>query len=271
MLFNFALSPLADISPWGPQENPSLSWFGLTEGQYWIQTEPHTLLEYDDRVQALGVTRYCGYQVARLHEDLMDMLPYILEPVPVALTQYISVATNSDWQRNFAAWCDKYDRHLDLANYRKVLDNSIMWKANRKLDLAYLSPAADIWIWSDALNVHIEWDNTGKLVNGQPAWTASQGACHLPRARFMAEVHEFHWQLMTQMQNRVDSIRSGACFDRLHIDIDQLANEQKQRELALELALGFKPHTPWQWVQDSSAQILGAKGYEQASPRSSNM
>lgn len=36
MLFNFMLRPTAEIAPWGTPDNPTLSWFGLSDGWYWI-------------------------------------------------------------------------------------------------------------------------------------------------------------------------------------------------------------------------------------------
>ena len=36
MLFEFVLRPLEEVQPWGVDE-PTLHWFGLTDGWYWIE------------------------------------------------------------------------------------------------------------------------------------------------------------------------------------------------------------------------------------------
>ena len=38
--FRFRLKPVEDIAPWGgsaPDERPYFSWFGLTDGWFWIE------------------------------------------------------------------------------------------------------------------------------------------------------------------------------------------------------------------------------------------
>jgi hypothetical protein len=46
MLFNFVLCPLEEITPWGNEDQYSLSWFGLTEGGYWLQVGEDQLFRY---------------------------------------------------------------------------------------------------------------------------------------------------------------------------------------------------------------------------------
>jgi hypothetical protein len=41
--FRFELRPLDEVEPWG-DDPPSLSWFGLTDGWYWIEAGGHELL-----------------------------------------------------------------------------------------------------------------------------------------------------------------------------------------------------------------------------------
>ena len=41
--FQFELYPLDEVSPWGGAR-PTLHWFGLTEGWYWIDANRYELL-----------------------------------------------------------------------------------------------------------------------------------------------------------------------------------------------------------------------------------
>jgi hypothetical protein len=106
MLINFTLVHVEKIEPWGTPENPALRWFGLTDGQYWIQAGNSTLFEYNQPVQTAGGPQYCDYQVVRLHEDLLEMLPYILEPIPPSLAQYLSGDSAEIWKRTLNLWCE---------------------------------------------------------------------------------------------------------------------------------------------------------------------
>ena len=45
MLIDFTLLPLAMVQPWGRPDNLSLHWFGLTDGQYWIEVGENKLFE----------------------------------------------------------------------------------------------------------------------------------------------------------------------------------------------------------------------------------
>jgi hypothetical protein len=85
--FGFDLRPLGDIVPWGKADDLSLHWFGLTDGWFWIELDGHVLLRYSDRCAArFQLDRpYVDYQVVRLWEDLITLIPAVLEPVPADL------------------------------------------------------------------------------------------------------------------------------------------------------------------------------------------
>jgi hypothetical protein len=78
-LINFTLTPLAAIEPWGQPPDLNLHWFGLSEGAYHLELGDVRLLEYREE---LGWPRYVEYSLARLHEDLLEMVPYVLQPLP---------------------------------------------------------------------------------------------------------------------------------------------------------------------------------------------
>ena len=104
MLINFTLLPISDVQPWGRADAPTLHWFGLTDGEYWIEVGDEKLFQYSESARAAGAGQYCEYQVVRLYEDLIDMLPHILESVPGSLTPYVAGDT--------AGW-DNRDRLFD--------------------------------------------------------------------------------------------------------------------------------------------------------------
>ena len=241
----------------------SLHWFGLTDGQYWIETGDDALFEYSEHVRSKpGSTRYCAYQVARLYEDLLEMVPSILEPVPASLFSYLSGESGSAWMAKSAAWFTNAFESLDEERYWEIADASVTWIGSRTLDTAYLSPSANIRMWSEQSAVHIEWDNTKKLCEGLPAWSATRGSFRIPREAFIQEVRAFHTRLIDQMTQRVESVAAGALSPDVQVDLPALRKEQLQRNRAFENALsGPAVATDWQSVTGAIAEIeRGAHG-----------
>lgn len=261
MLINFTLAPIESIVPWGEPGSHSLHWFGLTYGEYWIQAGEATLFEYSDHARNAGISRYCDYQVVRLHEDLLDMLPYILEPVPEPLVPYISGESAKAWRNAYHAWCDIDDDDTDADRLGAIGDAAVAWSERRRLDSAYLSPSANIAIWSDREHVHIEWDNRDRQYDGKPAWSALLGTYRISRDRFIDETRSFHVRLMDQMASRVDRVVKGGLPSGIHIDLQGLVREHEQRTGLLDSALKLTiPQTDWQRTEEAIGDILAAQG-----------
>jgi hypothetical protein len=72
---------LDEVSPWG-RDQPTLHWFGLTEGWYWIEADGHQLLRW---TRPDGPHPYVDYYLARLweeHEDRAHWLARSLDRSP---------------------------------------------------------------------------------------------------------------------------------------------------------------------------------------------
>jgi hypothetical protein len=259
VLINFTLAPIAEIVPWGEPGSYRLHWFGLTYGEFWIQAGEAALFEYSEHARKAGVNRYCDYQVVRLHEDLMEMLPYILEPVPEPLAPYISGESAEAWRNVYAAWCDTDDDVTDPDYLGELGDAAVAWSGKRHLDSAYLSPSANIAIWSDREHVHIEWDNRDRLFEGNPAWSAFVGSYSMPRDQFLSEMKSFHDRLMEQMAARVDQVMAGHLPSEIEIDVPSLVREQGQRTRSFDEALRVVPGTDWQRAETAIREILDAQ------------
>ncbi|HKU07730.1 MAG TPA: DUF5984 family protein [Bradyrhizobium sp.] len=261
MLINFTLAPIEKIVPWGEPGSYSLHWFGLTYGEYWIQAGNAALFEYSDHARNAGMNRYCEYQVVRLHEDLLDMLPHILEPVPQSLVPYIHGQSAKAWRNAYCAWRDRDDDVTDADYLGEIADAAVLWSERRHLDSAYLSPSANIAIWSDRDHVHIEWDNRDRQFEGRPAWSAGVGAYQMSRDEFIEEARSFHVRLMDQMAARVDQVVAGYLPSEIQIDLLGLAREQEQRARSLDSALKVGiPRNDWQQTERAIREILTAQG-----------
>lgn len=260
MLINFELTPVENVLPWGSHGNNILHWFGLTDGRYWIDAGGDTLFEYSERVRRAGFDRYCNYHVARIWEDITETLPTILDPIPQDLVRYISgepgrarMATQYSWfERNLAA--DAGDEAWD------VLGRANLLFRNRYLDSTYLTPSASILMWSDDADVHIEWENGDKLIDGELAWSAVRGSFHLPRAVFVAEVRAFHARFFEQMTLRIEQVAAGALHPDIHIDLPGLIAENEQRRDWAAQALEKRGQAFWDEIRSAILEISSDAG-----------
>ena len=254
-LFNFELTPLEQVQPWGEPGQHKLHWFGLTDGQYWIQAGPATLFEYSELAQTQGAPRYCNYRVVRLYEDLMDMIPSVVEPVPASLTAYLSGDVARAWETTYLAWRENPPVGLDEQRFWDITDGAGTWIGKRTLDTGYLSPSTKIRLWSDGQHVHIAWDNLLKLLNGSPAWSAGCGSFSLPLEEFISEAVSFHDRLMEQMGERVKRVVAGALPDSVHVNLAGLEREHAYRSIN-DMNYRTEPTaTDWDCVRAAIAEI----------------
>jgi hypothetical protein len=258
MLFNFRLTPLANVSPWGQPGKEMLHWFGLTDGEYWLDAGDCRLLEYSEAVRRIhGLPRYCDYQVVRLYEDLFEILPYVLEPVPTVLLPYLSGDSARVWLNKCSTW----EARLEDAENNNP-DWDIAWAARtwvqqRTLDTLYLSPGARICMWSYESHVLVGWDNRDKLYKNLPAWSANVGFSQFTRESFLEEVRSFHDRLMGEMKERVDQVLAGALPPQIRVDLAELVREHEGRSRFDNAFANPVVATDWNKVQKAILEIEG--------------
>ena len=227
-----------------------MHWFGLTDGHFWIQADEHKLFEYHQASRShSGVPQYCDYQVARLYEDIIGLVPHALEPVPEGLQQYITLNEERPWNHFWHKWCNAIEG-IDVPKAdTDLLGLAGRWLGHRTLDSMYLSPPTNIIIWSTPEVVHIQWDNRGLLLQGRPAWAASFGNFTMPRDAFIEEVRSFHERLTAQMAYRVLRVASGALAPSIRVHLDGLYSAQQFQSQPIERTLRpIEPPTDWSEV-----------------------
>ncbi len=259
MLLNFKLAPLEEFTPRAYPGNPGLSWSGLTQGEYWMRVGESRLLEYGERARAAGAPRHCAHPVARLHEDLLGMLPHILEPVPAALMPYLSGDLAAAWCEAYEAWYDSNLARMHQPGPQRIDGDAHRMLHGRMLDTSYLAPLTNITIWSDDENIYVPWDNRAGVLDGVPAWAAQYGEFQMPRREFLAEVQSFHTRLTEQMEGRIERVCCGALPREIQVDLDALVSEQQERADSLHDALALQPRTDWAAVERAIGEILEAR------------
>lgn len=252
MLFHFRLTPLSEVQPWGEEGSEELHWFGLTDGEYWIEAGGEELLRYSDAAsEKLGWSGYCQYYVVRLHEDLLDMLPAVLETVPERLFPYLCGPTCREWAKLATDWFERQERPSDEGYW-----DAVLWSDARTMDTNYLTTAPVIRIFSTHEGVTICWDNSDLEVNGIPIWQATEGTYRLSREQFIDEVRSFHQRLMAAMEQRMREVLGGALPASIRIDRARLSDEQQLRSTWLDEALARPASsTDWRTVQSAIAAI----------------
>jgi len=247
-MFRFDLAPVDDIGPWHGADGPSLSWFGLSYGSYLIEVRGHRLLEY-----ATGI-KPVTYQVARLHEDVLQMLPDVLDALPESLVAHL----------RDGSLLATYDALVAIADERPLEDP--LWDALegfrlRCLDTLYLNPGANIAVWRRRDEVVIEWDNRAYRIDGALAWSAVHGQTSVPVESFKASVTNFHERFVAAMQDRVSDVTSHWSRPEVRLDPASLRETQRLYEGLLASALALPPRKtiPWDVAIACLRENVGAR------------
>ncbi|MQY10336.1 hypothetical protein SRB5_04430 [Streptomyces sp. RB5] len=204
-MIRFRLRPLDRIEPWG-DETPKLHWFGLSDGWYWLEAGSHELLRYtgpDD-------PPYVDYYVARLWEDLREILPTVLEPVPADLVTFIA--------DDVPPWGDDEITDAVLAAYS--------WHGEHWLNLGYLSSAPRLRFWrttDDGDTVTLDWRRSPGFTGPATARIA------VPTEDFRAAVREFDDAFLAAMAERVREVVAAGGVPGVEIDLDRLRREHRTR------------------------------------------
>lgn len=241
MLFEFELLPIEAITPWvTPSGVNYLSWFSLTDGFYRLNVGDQYLLNYTNEIteyfkQQSPILNACpkptwvGYNVVRLWEDILEMLAFILEPLPDNLSAILE-KKDSDIKK----WKDNVFSQL---KNQYIFWDATDWIEQRYLDNTYLVQGASISLWTTNNEVHIRWDNRDCVIEGIPVWSAHHGIYRMPVETFLKEVHSFHERFMKAMEKRVETIVANNGIHSVDVDLKQLIKEQEERKQWLVEAL----------------------------------
>jgi hypothetical protein len=263
MLFHFQLDATEDIAPWGgDDQRPNLHWYGLTSGWFWIEVLDQELFRYSQAVLEHWATTYSefqpalpyeDYQVARYWEDLLNMLPAILDPIPEELAR--QVATPDEWKRRQERAWHWQEGQEGQAAWDTCYD-AFGWWGRRTWDAFHLSKPPQLWIWRVENTIHLRWDNREITLDGLPVWEATTGEVTMPVSAFMEEVTSFHARLLTAMEMRVAAARKNWPRPEVEIDLNALAREQKRRSGWLANAWGQDQQDfSWDYIRLALAEI----------------
>jgi hypothetical protein len=235
MLFNFQLFELSEVTPWVYEGQLYLQWFGLTEGWYWLQiNERDEIFRYSPELLTYWQEEYLGgepislpyatYYVVRFWEDLLDILPRILEPLPPRLLHMLETEEQvNQWLERVEQWQKLFEPNEDEDEEEEEEETEEEKKASREIWDTYMQASSwwydrllntmpviagpKLWFWKNGLHISVCWDSRKSHIHNIPAWSAQKGQIQLTCTRFLEEVQAFHDRLFVEMAKRIQELR----------------------------------------------------------------
>lgn len=265
--FEFELLPVKSIQPWGDTSEGTahLSWYALSYGCYRVRAGSTYLLEYADQpmrevtrtLMPEGKRAWVDHQVARLWDDVLTMLPFVMEPAPkevVGLLETCDLNRIAAFSRQFDRWLlDEPPAQEGRSRQHELAELAHDWIGAVSLFTAYLSPVPAIWSWSTEATVTIAWDNRGMEFEGRPAWSAQRGFHHSDKDEFLAAVGTFSDRFLVEMAQRVEAICRNWDRPDVAVDPDMLVHEQQHRTEWAQQMLSLPPALTPDWDRIAAA------------------
>ena len=251
----FQMDDIDKVPPWGKPGECKLHWYGLTSGRFWIETASGNPLEYTQAIQRSWSlpSKTPDYFVARVFEDLLSMLPLVLERVPADIAD---VVANPMWRTNAEQWRDSAENESRWDRWY----SATQWWHDRTLDLGYLLHAPELAFWRVGDEVFLQW-KADEEENGVPVWVLSEGKVCIGAPFFEDAVLLFCEELLGSMEQRVRSIRQNG-WERTDcvLDVGELAKEQMARRESFNDISHRPQKTDWQQVRASLDVLLALMG-----------
>ncbi|MEU8138472.1 DUF5984 family protein [Streptodolium elevatio] len=251
--FRFGLRPVDEVRPWG-DESPRLSWFILTDGWYCVDAGGHELLRYARPMGSDPFDVHVDYHVVRLWEDVLDVLPAALEPVPSDLRGFVAAEAPGRWPT------------ADVpADARDAVEAAVSWHDAHTLDMGHLADPPELRFWRTADR---DGDDTVTLSWQHPPDSdvefdaSATGRVTVSSDAFIAAVTEFDRALLSEMDRRVTELESCGPPPGVSLDLIRLRAEQRDRAAWLRRAYERPSGTRWDDVRTGAQVLMAVMGGE---------
>lgn len=256
-LIHFKLKHPDNITPWGEGPDISMHWYGLTDGEYWLNVNKATIYEYTHEVLADSHTNdscYVDYQVARLLEDLTGIFDAVAEPVPDAF--YAIAREHSYLYRFYGAVQNRLENlpdnpSTDTDTYGHY-DPAIEWIYSRTLTASHLTNDPAISFFRNRNNISLVWKADHLTEQNIPVWTAQNGELEIEYSNFIHEIEDFGNRFFNAMETQVQ-IAAAKDWGATKINKDALIREHQQRKARFQQSLSVlkgqpAKHTDWDLI-----------------------
>lgn len=254
---NFRLQDLDKICPWGSEENPRLHWFGLTDGQLWINARNQTIYEYSEAARqyfACPQLAYNDYQISRFLEDFSDTFRYIGESIPESLYDEIG-----EFEAKTDVWKESHIEDEDEA-FELFYDNEYepltRWFYDRTFDSGHLVGGPQIGCFRFGDKIKLLWESSYQLDNGESIWTAPMGIVEMTYAEFVSSVMEFYESFFAAMDKQVENAVAKD-WGNVSLDKERLVEENEERRSEFFDNVKFLNHPQGNTSWDRIIELYG--------------
>ncbi len=239
MTINFKLKELDQIVPWGKEPALRLSWFGMTDGELWLEFGTQTIYEYSkEAIDYFGerATRYNDYQLVRFIEDFTELFSNINETIPeffYDVTQDLNTFMfNAD--KCLAIYDSEEDELFDT--YFEAYSDLTSWIHQRTFNSIHLIGGPTLSFFRRKSKVRIVWSTEYILENGIHLWTAKDGFYEMDFRSFVVEIKKFGQNFFTQMDKQIE-LALAKDWGKIEVDKQLLKEEHQQRKKDFSAAL----------------------------------
>lgn len=231
-----------------------LVWYWLTDSFFWLNVGDDTLFQFSDEVLVIwaksghplptySFEKCMDYPLVRLWEDMINILPTIMEPVPIEFHKLFMQPLDviDSYSEKWEAYSRLQEQKIRYSKHGLPFNKPFFFD-NNTLHTGYIaaSPKLHFWRYKDDMwftwdfTNHIEIDeNTQQQVN---VWTANKGTYHLPFTEFMKEFENFNNRVISEMGVRINTILNSIELQKLYpenYDFDSLRQDHERRKHTL--------------------------------------
>lgn len=253
-LFEFELTRVEDISPWGELGKQRLSWFALTDGRFRIEVGEQELFRYTDEIMLhWGMSkRNAEYEMIAFAQDMLGCVAAAITPLPPRIER---LASNWPLLMELKKPFDD-DHELDDLWYEAWL-----WLADRSPWTSYLTEFPRFQLVRVGSELRIHWDNREQTIDGIPVWTAQQGVYVMSVEAFLEESRDFARHLLSAMQDRIDGIEAGTMKPQSEVSTSSLREQHEKWSAEFASYFGeYQPSVLWERAEQALQTIAQEKG-----------
>lgn len=257
-MIHFRLKDIDDVLPAGRENDQKVSWFYLTDGEYWLTFGNQTIYEHTDEVIAYWeeeATRYCDYYIVRFLEDFSAIFEKLRESVPI---KFYELTDNLiQFRMDGVKWINtnlKEDDDDFNDDFWKKHDKLTSWLFERSLFASHLvgGPAIAFVRHNEKIKIHFETDSI--LENGLKKWTATNGSYVMDYSDFVDKVKDFGDRFFDAMDKQVE-LAIAKDWKDIKIDKKRLVEEHAERKEEFYVNYTLLTKTHWMEIEELYRQM----------------
>jgi hypothetical protein len=240
-LINFLLKHPDEILPFGNGSDKSLHWFGLTDGNLWLEPGEVKLYEYTDSFLSLltmSDTKYVDYYLSRFIEDFTGLFEIISAAIP---DESYAIAKNSSTLTQFRETSKRCLDDSDEADFDQAMEkyNTLIgWIDQRELSSGHLVGSPHIGFFRNKNKISIVWQADQRTKKNIPLWTAQNGQIEMDYPDFVSQIEDFGISFFSAMTDQVE-IALDKDWGAIKMDKLLLAEEHRQRQIGFANQLRY--------------------------------